>query len=46
MTAYLEAKFGWRAWLHAASLHPYAYPPAPDDLLGSQKLQNTDQKHG
>lgn len=30
-----EARFGPRAWLRAPSLHPNAYPPDPDDLLGS-----------
>lgn len=31
-----EARYGLRAWLRAPSLHPYAYPPEPDDLLGSR----------
>jgi uncharacterized protein (TIGR02996 family) len=27
-----EARFGYKAWLHAPSLHPNAYPPGPEDL--------------
>jgi uncharacterized protein (TIGR02996 family) len=29
-----EARYGPRPWLRAPSLHPHAYPPEPDDLLG------------
>lgn len=35
LTRAAEAAAGPRRWLRAPSLHPNAYPPAPDDVLGS-----------